>query len=53
MNPCATRLAAVPLQSPDEAAGWLRVFRRDDRLGHGWVLAASRSLALLDKLRRP
>jgi hypothetical protein len=47
------RQTGEPLKIPDEAAGWLMVFRSYDRLSYGLVLKATRSLAVLDKVRNP
>ncbi|MGE8068369.1 LysM peptidoglycan-binding domain-containing protein [Pseudomonas sp. NPDC089569] len=47
------RITGQPLKIPDESAGLLMVFRTYDKLSYGLVLNASRSLAVLDKVRNP
>ena len=47
------RITGQPLKIPDERAGLLMVFRTYDKLSYGLVLYASRSLAVLDKVRNP
>ncbi|MDO7896629.1 LysM peptidoglycan-binding domain-containing protein [Pseudomonas citrulli] len=47
------RITGQPVKIPDEQAGLLMVFRTYDKLSYGLVLYASRSLAVLDKVRNP
>jgi nucleoid-associated protein YgaU len=47
------RITGQPLKIPDERAGLLMVFRTYDKLSYGLVLTASRSLAVMDKVRNP
>ncbi|HYQ39462.1 MAG TPA: LysM peptidoglycan-binding domain-containing protein [Pseudomonas sp.] len=47
------RISGESVKVPDERAGLLMVFRTYDRLSYGLVLNASRSLAVLDKVRNP
>ena len=47
------RITGQPLKIPDERAGLLMVFRTYDKLSYGLVLKASRSLAVMDKVRNP
>ncbi len=47
------RITGAPVKIPDERAGLLMVFRTYDKLSYGLVLYASRSLAVLDKVRNP
>ncbi|MGE7959976.1 LysM peptidoglycan-binding domain-containing protein [Pseudomonas sp. NPDC089530] len=47
------RVAGGQVKIPDERAGLLMVFRTYDKLSYGLVLNASRSLAILDKVRNP
>jgi len=47
------RITGQPLKIPDERAGLLMVFRTYDKLSYGLVLDASRSLAVMDKVRNP
>ncbi|EJM13630.1 LysM domain-containing protein [Pseudomonas sp. GM21] len=47
------RITGEPLKIPDERAGLLMVFRTYDKLSYGLVLNASRSLAIMDKVRNP
>ncbi|MNQ93238.1 hypothetical protein D3C85_1086950 [compost metagenome] len=47
------RITGQPLKVPDERAGLLMVFRTYDKLSYGLVLNASRSLAVMDKVRNP
>ena len=47
------RITGESVKVPDERAGLLMVFRTYDRLSYGLVLNASRSLAVLDKVRNP
>lgn len=47
------RITGERVKIPDERAGLLMVFRTYDKLSYGLVLYASRSLAVLDKVRNP
>lgn len=47
------RITGQPVKIPDERAGLLMVFRTYDKLSYGLVLNASRSLAVMDKVRNP
>lgn len=47
------RVAGGELKMPDERAGLLMVFRSYDKLSYGLVLSASRSLAVMDRVRNP
>ncbi|MCK1789951.1 LysM peptidoglycan-binding domain-containing protein [Pseudomonas violetae] len=47
------RITGQPLKIPDERAGLLMVFRTYEKLSYGLVLNASRSLAVMDKVRNP
>lgn len=47
------RVAGGEVKMPDERAGLLMVFRTYDKLSYGLVLSASRSLAVMDKVRNP
>ncbi|MBP5075747.1 LysM peptidoglycan-binding domain-containing protein [Pseudomonas chlororaphis] len=47
------RVAGGQVKMPDERAGLLMVFRTYDKLSYGLVLNASRSLAIMDKVRNP
>jgi nucleoid-associated protein YgaU len=47
------RITGASVKIPDERAGLLMVFRTYDKLSYGLVLYASRSLAILDKVRNP
>jgi hypothetical protein len=47
------RVSGQHLKIPDERAGLLMVFRTYDKLSYGLVLTASRSLAVMDKVRNP
>ena len=47
------RVTGESVKIPDERAGLLMVFRAYDKLSYGLVLGASRSLAVMDKVRNP
>ena len=47
------RITGESVKIPDERSGLLMVFRTYDKLSYGLVLNASRSLAVLDKVRNP
>jgi len=47
------RVTGESVKIPDERSGLLMVFRTYDKLSYGLVLAATRSLALMDKVRNP
>ena len=47
------RITGQLLKIPDQRAGLLMVFRTYDKLSYGLVLDASRSLAVMDKVRNP
>jgi nucleoid-associated protein YgaU len=47
------RVTGEMVKIPDERSGLLMVFRSYDKLSYGLVLAASRSLELMDKVRNP
>lgn len=47
------RISGESVKVPDERAGLLMVFRTYERLSYGLVLNATRSLAVLDKIRNP
>jgi nucleoid-associated protein YgaU len=47
------RITGESVKVPDERSGLLMVFRTYDRLSYGLVLNATRSLAVLDKVRNP
>jgi nucleoid-associated protein YgaU len=47
------RITGQPVKIPDQTAGLLMVFRVFDKLSYGLVLNASRSLAIMDKVRNP
>ncbi|MNE60926.1 hypothetical protein D3C80_1561050 [compost metagenome] len=47
------RVAGDEVKMPDERAGLLMVFRTYEKLSYGLVLSASRSLAVMDKVRNP
>lgn len=47
------RVTGESVKIPDERAGLLMVFRTYDKLSYGLVLGASRSLAIMDKVRNP
>jgi nucleoid-associated protein YgaU len=47
------RITGLPVKIPDERAGMLMVFRTYEKLSYGLVLNASRSLAVMDKVRNP
>ncbi|WP_028241526.1 LysM peptidoglycan-binding domain-containing protein [Stutzerimonas azotifigens] len=47
------RVTGERVKIPDERAGLLMVFRTYDKLSYGLVLQATRSLAVLDKVRNP
>ncbi|WP_120997193.1 LysM peptidoglycan-binding domain-containing protein [Stutzerimonas urumqiensis] len=47
------RITGERVKIPDERAGLLMVFRTYDKLSYGLILQASRSLAVMDKVRNP
>jgi hypothetical protein len=47
------RVTGESVKIPDERAGLLMVFRAYEKLSYGLVLGASRSLAVMDKVRNP
>ncbi|RMH83028.1 LysM peptidoglycan-binding domain-containing protein [Pseudomonas sp. AOB-7] len=47
------RITGESVKIPDERSGLLMVFRTYDKLSYGLVLGASRSLAIMDKVRNP
>jgi nucleoid-associated protein YgaU len=47
------RVTGTQVKIPDERAGLLMVFRTYEKLSYGLVLNASRSLAVMDKVRNP
>lgn len=47
------RITGESVKVPDERSGLLMVFRTYDKLSYGLVLAASRQLAVMDKVRNP
>ncbi|AMB86242.1 peptidoglycan-binding protein [Pseudomonas agarici] len=47
------RITGQPVKIPDERSGLLMVFRTYEKLSYGLVLNATRSLAVLDKVRNP
>ncbi len=47
------RITGENVKIPDERAGMLMVFRTYERLSYGLVLQATRSLAVMDKIRNP
>ncbi|MGY2235060.1 LysM peptidoglycan-binding domain-containing protein [Pseudomonas gingeri] len=47
------RVTGQPVKIPDERSGLLMVFRTYEKLSYGLVLNATRSLAVLDKVRNP
>lgn len=47
------RVTGSEVKIPDERAGLLMVFRTYEKLSYGLVLNASRSLAVMDKVRNP
>ena len=47
------RVTGESVKIPDERSGLLMVFRTYDKLSYGLVLGASRSLAIMDKVRNP
>lgn len=47
------RVTGEMVKIPDERAGLLMVFRTYDKLSYGLVLAASRQLAVMDKVQNP
>ncbi|ERI51122.1 peptidoglycan-binding protein [Pseudomonas sp. EGD-AK9] len=47
------RITGDSVKIPDERSGLLMVFRTYDKLSYGLVLGASRSLAIMDKVRNP
>lgn len=46
-------ITGLPVKVPDERSGLLMIFRTYEKLSYGLVLNASRSLAVLDKVRNP
>jgi nucleoid-associated protein YgaU len=47
------RITGEQVKVPDERSGLLMVFRTYDKLSYGLVLHATRSLAIMDKVRNP
>lgn len=47
------RVTGEQVKIPDERAGLLMIFRTYEKLSYGLVLNASRSLAVMDKVRNP
>lgn len=47
------RVTGESVKIPDERSGLLMVFRTYEKLSYGLVLAASRQLAVMDKVRNP
>ncbi|WP_421683010.1 LysM peptidoglycan-binding domain-containing protein [Stutzerimonas urumqiensis] len=47
------RITGERVKIPDERAGLLMIFRTYDKLSYGLILQASRSLAVMDKVRNP
>jgi nucleoid-associated protein YgaU len=47
------RITGEQVKIPDERSGLVMVFRTYDKLSYGLVLGASRSLAVMDKVRNP
>lgn len=47
------RITGEQVKIPDERAGLLMIFRTYEKLSYGLVLRASRSLAVMDKVRNP
>ncbi len=47
------RVTGENVKIPDERSGLLMVFRTYDKLSYGLVLQATRSLAVMDKIRNP
>ena len=47
------RVSGDSVKIPDERAGLLMIFRTYDKLSYGLVLQASRSMAIMDKVRNP
>ncbi|WP_341521943.1 LysM peptidoglycan-binding domain-containing protein [Pseudomonas sp. G.S.17] len=47
------RITGEQVKVPDERSGLLMIFRAYDKLSYGLVLHASRSLAIMDKVRNP